>query len=143
MFVGRTNHGSELRGEAVAARFEGGGPQALLESGIEEFDARLAIATSFRIDGMVIIDMAPRISPSVRVITVDSGRLPEETYELMDRVPDRYGLAIEVYSLDSGELQDFVTKASIPSIRSVPLRAQCCQIRKVSPLKIVLRNLDV
>jgi len=44
-------------------------------------------ATSFQADGMAILDMAWRINPDVRVFTVDTGRLPQETYDLIDKGP--------------------------------------------------------
>jgi thioredoxin-dependent adenylylsulfate APS reductase len=87
--------------------------------------------------------MASRLDGNVRVITVDSGRLPEETYELMDAVRERYGLQIEAYTPDSGELEGFVRREGVNAFyRSVPLRVQCCEIRKVNPLRKVLQELD-
>src|SRR5919199_4084661 len=66
---------------------------------------RVAVCTSFQIDGMAILDMAWRIDPNVRVFTVDTGRLPQETYTLIDQVRERYGIDVEVRFPDSQELQ--------------------------------------
>ena len=49
---------------------------------------------------MAILDMAWRIRPDVRVFTVDTGRLPQETYDLIDRVRDHYGIDVETYLPD-------------------------------------------
>ena len=54
---------------------------------------------------MVLLDMAWRIDPGIRVITVDSGRLHQETYDLIDQVRERYGIPIEVYSPEAAELE--------------------------------------
>ena len=55
----------------------------------------LAISTSFQKEGMVVIDMATRINPSVRVFTIDTGRLPEETHQMVETVRQRYGIPVE------------------------------------------------
>ena len=79
--------------------------QKLLEASAEvvlawveqRFGARAAIASSFGAEDMVLIDLARTHAPSVRLFTLDTGRLPPETYEVMDVVRRRYGLEIETY----------------------------------------------
>jgi phosphoadenosine phosphosulfate reductase len=88
----------------LTAELDGRGPQDVLRWGIERFGNHLAICTSLHADGMAILDMARRIDPAVRVFTIDTGRLPAETYDLMDQVRDRYNVALEVYSPDASEL---------------------------------------
>src|SRR5919204_2151550 len=86
-------------------------PQEVIRWALQTFAPhRVAVCTSFQIDGMAILDMAWRIDPQVRVFTVDTGRLPAETYELMDRVRERYGLAIEVYFPDTREVEVLTRK---------------------------------
>ena len=121
--------------ELLAASFEDRSPQDLLRWAIGCFGRELAIATSFQADGMVLLDMAWRIDPGIRVITVDSGRLRQETYDLIDQVRDRYGIAIEVYSPKRPSWRRFVGEhGPNPFYRSLELRVRCCEIRKVSPL---------
>jgi thioredoxin-dependent adenylylsulfate APS reductase len=128
---------------AVAAELDGREPQEVLRWGIERFGNRLAICTSLQADGMAILDMTRRIDPAVRVFTIDTGRMPAETYDLMDQVRDRYGIALEVYYPDAGELEEFVRREGVNAFyRSVPLRLGCCEIRKVNPLNKVLATLD-
>jgi thioredoxin-dependent adenylylsulfate APS reductase len=127
----------------VAADLDGRAPQEVLRWGIERFGSQLAICTSLQADGMAILDMARRIDPAVRVFTIDTGRMPAETYELMDQVRDRYGVALEVYYPDAAELEEFVRREGVNAFyRSVPLRLGCCEIRKVNPLNKVLATLD-
>lgn len=126
---------------ARAADFESRPARELIEWAMAEFGSGLAIATSFQNDGMVILDLAWRIDPSVRVITVDSGRLRSETYDLIDRVRDRYQMAIEVFSPDAAELERFVAANGVnPFYRSLDLRLGCCEVRKVEPLNRALRG---
>ena len=81
-------------------------PQEVIEWALDTFAReRIAICTSFQTDGMAILDMAWRIRPDVRVFTVDTGRLPQETYELIDRVRQHYGIEVETYFPDTHELQ--------------------------------------
>src|SRR5262249_5863184 len=74
---------------------------------------RLAIWTSFQTDGMAILDMAWRLRPDVRVFTVDTGRLPQETYNLIDQVRNHYGIDVETYFPDAGELQSLVRRHGV------------------------------
>ena len=129
--------------DELAAVFEDRSPEELLRWAIARFGAGLAIATSFQADGMVILDMASRIDPRVRVMTVDSGRLQQETYDLIERVRERYQLPIEVYYPDAAALETFVGDYGVnPFYRSLALRLRCCEIRKVSPLARALAPLD-
>ncbi|HVG98874.1 MAG TPA: phosphoadenosine phosphosulfate reductase family protein, partial [Chloroflexota bacterium] len=72
-------------------------PQEILEWAMETFGDRVSICTSFQSDGMAILDMATRIDSNVRVFTVDTGRLPQETYDFMEAVRRRYGVTVDVY----------------------------------------------
>ena len=54
----------------------------------------------------MILDMAWRINPKVRVFTVDTGRLPQETYDIMERVRERYKIEVEVFFPTQGNRGD-------------------------------------
>ena len=79
----------------AAERFEDAAAEELLAWALERFHPRMAISAAGGVDGMAIIDMAWRINPDVRVFTLDTGRLPPETYELFEEVRERYGIAVE------------------------------------------------
>ena len=74
----------ELEAGELSVQYEGEEPQALLEWAIEEFSPRIAISAAFQADDVALIDMAYKIDPKVRIFTVDTGRLPRETHELID-----------------------------------------------------------
>ena len=82
--------------------------EGLLKWGLDEFGNSLAIATAFQAEGMVIVDMAARITPHVRVFTLDTGRLPEETYRMIETVRERYGIAVESVAPDAAEIEAMV-----------------------------------
>ena len=64
----------------------------------------MAISAAGGVDGMVLIDMAWRIDPSIRVFTLDTGRLPPETYSLFEEMRERYGIAVEFEYPDTTEV---------------------------------------
>ena len=108
----------------------------LVRWAVEEYGQSLAICTSFQKSGMVILDMAARISTSIRVITLDTGRLPHATYEVMDTVRSHYGVQIEPLFPDPAELGAMVKRFGANLFyQSMSLRKLCCQIRKVRPLE--------
>jgi thioredoxin-dependent adenylylsulfate APS reductase len=110
---------------------------------IQTYKDRLALVTSFQYEGMVIVDMAARISKDIRLITLDTGRLPAETFDMIETVRAHYGLPIEVVSPDPAELESMVGLHG-PNLfyESVPLRTACCHIRKVRPLDRKLAGFD-
>ncbi|MDQ6706142.1 MAG: phosphoadenylyl-sulfate reductase, partial [Acidobacteriota bacterium] len=88
-----------------------------------------------------IVDMAARIKPDVRVITLDTGRLPEETYAMIDVVRQRYGIAVETVSPDAAELESMLAQHGPNLFRNdVAFRMLCCEIRKIRPLERKLRT---
>jgi phosphoadenosine phosphosulfate reductase len=119
-------------------------PQEIVRWGIETFGDRVAIITSLQIDSMAILDMAYRIDPHIRVITVDTGRLPEATLAFLDEVRAHYSEARwQVLLPDHREVEEMVERNGANLFyKSVPMRFLCCHIRKVRPLTEALRGLD-
>jgi phosphoadenosine phosphosulfate reductase len=131
-------HLKDLQGEDLYRSAEGWTPQQTLAWAFETFGEQVAISSAFGAEGMVIIDMASRIRPDFRLFTIDTEFLFPETYRLMDRIEERYGISIErVYSLLSPEEQERTRGAALWS--SDP--DLCCQLRKVEPLRRKLGDL--
>jgi thioredoxin-dependent adenylylsulfate APS reductase len=127
----------------AAERFEHTTAQELLKWALDTFHPRLAISAAGGVDGMAIIDMAWRINPDVRLFTLDTGRLPPETYALFEEVREHYGIAVEFVFPQADSVQHLMnTEGPNPMYRSVDLRIGCCEIRKVEPLKRKLATLD-
>ena len=118
-------------------------PQEILAWALETFGDRVSICTSFQSDGMAILDMATRVAAGVRVFTVDTGRLPQETYDFMEAVRRRYGVTVDVYLPETREVETMVKRNGVNLFyQAVPLRLACCDIRKVRPLRRALHDLD-
>ena len=117
-------------------------PQDVLRWAYETF-ARVAVVASFQAESSVIIDMVSKIRPDFRVLTLDTGRLPQETHDMIDRVRDRYQIAIDVLQPDPALVKDMVdTHGTNLFYRSPDLRRQCCEVRKSRPLELALRGYD-
>ena len=107
--------------------------RALARIAVEHAPAMLA--SSFGAEDMVLTDLIARHRLPIRIFTLDTGRLPEETHALIERTRERYGLAIDIYAPDTREVQQFVrAHGSNAFYRSVELRQRCCEIRKTEPL---------
>jgi len=114
-------------------------PHRVLGWAFDTFGDRVAISSAFGAEGMVLIDMASRIRKDFRLFTIDTEFLFPETYKLMDRIEERYGIQIEkVYSLLSPEKQEEWHGVALWS-RDPDL---CCSLRKVEPLRRKLGELD-
>ena len=124
------------------ARFEAASASDILSWAIDTFGDSFAIATSFQKEGMVILDIASRISPAVRVFTLDTGRLPDETYRMMETVRQRYGIPVEIIFPERDDVEQLVAFHG-PNLfySSVPARERCCDVRKVRPLERKLTTL--
>ena len=129
--------------DRLARDFESWGPQRILDWASRRWDERLMLCTSFQIGGMVLIDMAVQVEPELRVFTIDTGRLPEQTHELIERVRAHYGIAVEVLMPDAVEAAEMVGDAG-PNLfyESVEARLRCCGVRKVAPLRRAFSAFD-
>jgi phosphoadenosine phosphosulfate reductase len=120
------------------------GPQEILTWGIKNFRPGIALSCSFGApEGLVLLDMMHRIDPDSRVFVLDTGRLPQATHDLIDRVRERYDKRIEVLVPDSAAVSAMVGEHGTNLFyESVEKRQLCCGVRKVQPLKSYLTELD-
>jgi len=114
-------------------------PAPILKAALESFD-NIAISFSGAED-VVLIDMAVKIRPDIQVFSLDTGRLHPETYRFIEKVRQHYQIEIELLNPDPTELEPFVKQKGLYSFYE-DSHQQCCAIRKVSPLKRKLSQLD-
>ncbi len=99
----------------------------------------VALASSFGAEDMVLTDMIARHALPIRIFTLDTGRLPEPTHTLIERTRAHYALTIDVHYPDRVQLERYVREHGANAFyQSVPLRQQCCAIRKTEPLSRAL-----
>jgi thioredoxin-dependent adenylylsulfate APS reductase len=134
----------ELEAGELSVEFEGAEPWELLEWAIERFTPRIAISTAFQIDGVALLDMAYQIDPDIQVFSVDTGRMPQETFALIEALEGRYpGLNLTLLEPEAIHVERMVRSHGEDLFREgVPLRLLCCQVRKVLPLQKHLPTLD-
>jgi phosphoadenosine phosphosulfate reductase len=130
--------------EVANRELESKSPQEILEWALREFHPRLGLSSSFGAEDVVLIDMLYRINPEARVFTLETLRLPTETYTLIDQITMRYGsLVFEPYYPDLKQVSDMVAEHGFNLFyKSEELRKLCCGIRKVEPLERALNSLD-
>jgi phosphoadenosine phosphosulfate reductase len=108
---------------------------------IERDYSPAALASSFSLEDMVLIDMIHRAGTDIGIFMIDTGRLHEETQALVAEVRNRYGVTVDTYFPLADSVERFVTENG-PSafFDSIALRRQCCAIRKVEPLRRALKG---
>jgi phosphoadenosine phosphosulfate reductase len=134
----------ELEAGELSVEFEGEEPEVVLEWAIERFTPRIAISTAFQVEGCALIDMAYRIDPEIQIFSVDTGRIPDETFDLIDALQERYpGLNLTLLTPETQVVERMVASHGLDLFKqAVPLRLLCCQVRKVLPLQKHLHGLD-
>jgi phosphoadenosine phosphosulfate reductase len=110
-------------------------PVAILMRAIDHFGDKITMATSFQVGGLVLLDMLHQIDKPVRVFSLDTGRLPEETYECAEAIRRKYGINVEWIFPQHEAIQLLETEKGMFSFKdSIENRKECCGIRKVEPL---------
>jgi phosphoadenosine phosphosulfate reductase len=126
----------------AAAELEQASAEEVLSWAYSRFQ-RVAIVASFQAESTVLIDMAAQLVEQPEVVTLDTGRLPQETHEQMDRELAAHRLRLHLVAPDPGEVSALAAEhGSNPFRRSVELRRLCCDIRKTRPLARALEGFD-
>ncbi|HPC16477.1 MAG TPA: phosphoadenylyl-sulfate reductase [Candidatus Hydrogenedentes bacterium] len=135
---------ASLQISETLAALNGLGSEAMLQWALMQHGRRAAIFTSFQNTGCVMIDMAHRVAPGLRVITVDTLRLPRETYDLMEILEQRYGISIERFKPDPQRLEKMIRDhGEYLFFDSRAKQEFCCKVRKVEPNDRALDTVDV
>src|SRR5438309_6312251 len=118
-------------------------PQEVLRWALDDLHPRIAFASSFGAEDVAVIDMIMKINPKARIFTLDTGRLNQETYDVMDEIRSKYNTNIEVMIPDHNEVEQMVRVNGMNLFyQSTGNRKLCCGIRKVHPLNKMLTTLD-
>jgi len=121
--------------------------EAIVGWALQTYGTRLAVATSLGAEDMVVLHLvAAQVAqglPRPRVFFLDTGRLHEETYALLEAAKARYQLPIDVFFPDAGLVEDLVRRQGVLGFRaSVDARKECCGVRKVLQLGRALDGMD-
>jgi len=132
------NRLNEYRSELKGLDAEG-----ILKWTADKFGSRVALATSFGAEDQVLTDLWAGLEDTMQIFTLDTGRLFQETYDVMDATMKRYGLRFEVYAPNAEDLARLI-ETDGPNLfyESVEKRKACCAVRKTIPLQRVLSGLE-
>lgn len=113
----------------------------LLLQAQDRFAPNIVFACSFGAEDVVLIDLISRYAPKINIMTLDTGRLHQQTYDVMDACRQKYGVAIKVCFPDSTEVEAMQsTHGANLFYASIEKRKMCCAVRKVHVLKKVLKD---
>ena len=108
------------------------------------FPGEVVFSSSLGQEDQVLTDIIFKNDLPVKIFTIDTGRLFNETYELLDKTTARYKKPIQVYFPEAADVEEFVAVKGINSFyESVENRKECCHIRKVKPLNRALKGAKV
>ena len=108
---------------------------------IEKNHSPAGLASSFGAEDMVLLDLIARDGLAIDIFTIDTGRLPRETHELLAEVRRRYGIEVEVFAPWPDSVEAYVAENGIDGFYDgVDQRVACCHVRKVEPLRRALAS---
>lgn len=103
--------------------------------------APVVFANSLGAEDMVLTDLIARHGLEIAMFTLDTGRLPEATYELIALVEKHYAIRLQVHFPDRAAVEEYVARHGINGFyHSVENRKACCHVRKVEPLRRALEG---
>ena len=112
--------------------------RALLKEAVALYSP-VALASSFGAEDMVLVDLVAREFPEISIFTLDTGRLPAETHDLVSRARARYGITIAAFKPEPQAVHAWIaTNGSNGFYDGAAQRKSCCHLRKVEPLKRAL-----
>lgn len=110
---------------------------------VQTFGDKLTFASSFGAEDQVVLDILLRVNPHAQVFLLDTGRLHQETYEVIEQTREHYGRDFTVYVPQTEALQQLLnTQGPNSFYHSREARTACCQVRKVEPLARALAGKD-
>jgi len=105
---------------------------------------KISLSSSLSAEDMVLTHIVSTRNYPIEIFSLDTGRLHEETYQLMSEVQSKYNNQLKIYFPESKDLESFMNNQGPNSFyQSIDFRKLCCHIRKVEPLKRALRNREV
>jgi phosphoadenosine phosphosulfate reductase len=112
--------------------------RTILSNAVRDY-APVTFANSLGAEDMVLTDLISKYQPDIKMFSLDTGRLPPETYDLMQAVRAQYPVPLQIFFPNAGQIEEYVAQNGVNGFYdSVELRKNCCHIRKVEPLRRAL-----
>lgn len=130
--------------EQLNQKFQHSTAEEILAYFLSEYKGKIALASSLGAEDQVLTHIVTKIDKDTEIFTLDTGRLFSESYNVIERTNERYDIKIKTYFPQSSEVEAMVNEKGINLFyTSIENRKQCCQVRKLNPLKRAFENLDV
>jgi phosphoadenosine phosphosulfate reductase len=118
--------------------------EEILEYFLNESEFNIALASSLSAEDQALTDMMFKANNDANIFTLDTGRLPRETYDLIEKVNTKYKKNIKIYFPNTEKIELLVnSKGMFSFYESIENRKECCFVRKIEPLKRALNKLDI
>ena len=104
----------------------------------------VALSSSLAAEDQVLTDIMLKQDKNATIFTLDTGRLHPETYDVMDATNLKYGVKIEVFFPKFEDVENLYKIQGVNGhFESIDKRKNCCNIRKIEPLKRALKSVDI
>ena len=111
---------------------------------INEYKDKIALASSLSAEDQVLTDMIIKKDKNIKIFTLDTGRLFQETYDLIEKTNNKYNIKLDVYFPDTTNVEKMTKEKGVNLFyESIENRKLCCHIRKIDPLKRAFKDLEV
>jgi phosphoadenosine phosphosulfate reductase len=122
---------------------ETGGAEEILKFAVRQFPGKAVLASSLGMEDQILTAMIAKNQLPIPIFTLDTGRLFQETLDMITITEAQYGIHIQIFSPEAEAVQEMVDIHGANLFReSVELRKRCCSIRKLDPLKKALQGAD-
>ena len=118
--------------------------EEILDFLLSVYKNEVALSSSFGAEDQVLTHMMLNIDKNANIFTLDTGRLPYETYSVMDSTNLKYNTKIDVFFPNNEDIEDLYKTQGINGFyESIENRKTCCNVRKIEPLKRALEPLKI
>ena len=130
--------------EALNLKYANATAGELISGFLDEYKNKIALSSSLSIEDQVLTHMICKINKNTKIFTLDTGRLFPETYDLIHRTNNKYGIKLSIYFPEASRVEEMVnTKGINLFFESVENRKLCCKLRKIEPLNRAFVGLEV
>lgn len=125
-------------------KFQNSTAQEIIEYFVNQYGQDAALSSSLGAEDQVLTDMVLKVDKSANIFTLDTGRLHPETYDVMDATNLKYGVKLNVFFPLNEKVEELYQKQGINGhFESIENRKNCCNVRKMEPLRRALKPLKV
>jgi phosphoadenosine phosphosulfate reductase len=111
---------------------------------LKEYKGKIALSSSLGLEDQLLTQMVCSVDKNTRIFTLDTGRLFPETYDLIERTNKKYGILMQVFFPEAGQVEEMVKSKGVNLFyNSIEDRKSCCFVRKIVPLRRAFSGLEV